>query len=235
MRARQTLLTNRVRRAMEREATMYFAHVLKQDRSLLEFIDSNYTFLNETLAEYYDIPDVTGEEMRLVELPEGHPRGGVITAGSTLLVTSTSNRTSPVKRGVFVLDNFLGIKPHDPPPDVPSVEEASAGITDHEPTFREMLELHRKDPLCASCHSLMDPIGLALDSFNAMGKYRESEFDQPIDTSGRLISGEEFDGAGELKAILRRERRDRLLPVYDGEINDLCTGPRARLLRYRVD
>ena len=206
--SRTPLLTNSVRSAMEQEATRYFAHVLKADTSVLDFVDSDYTFLNAELAEYYGIPGVTGTEMRRVQLPQDSSRGGVITAGSTLLVTSTTNRTSPVKRGVFVMDNFLGIKPHDPPPNIPSVEAASAGITDHEPTFREMLELHRKDALCASCHNLMDPIGLALDRFNAMGKYREREFGQPLDTSGQLASGEEFHGAGDLKAILRNNRSE---------------------------
>ena len=206
-RSRTQLLTNAIRRAMVQEVTMYFAHVLKEDRSVLDFIDGDYTFLNSELAEYYDIPGVTGSEMRLVHLPKDSPRGGVITAGSTLLVTSGTNRTSPVKRGVFVLDNFLALRPNDPPADVPSVEAAGAGIADREPSFREMLELHRKDALCASCHNLMDPIGLALDNFNALGKYREKEFDQAIDTSGKLASGEEFSGIDELKSILRNQRR----------------------------
>ncbi|MBC7819970.1 MAG: DUF1592 domain-containing protein [Planctomycetaceae bacterium] len=207
IRSRTPVLTNGVRRAMQQEATMYFADVFKKNKSLLDFIDSDYTFLNAELAEYYGIPGVVGTEMSLVALPEGSPRGGVITAGSTLLVTSTTNRTSPVKRGVFVLDNFLGMRPHDPPPNVPSVEASGSEITDHEPTFREMLELHRQDPACASCHALMDPIGLALDGFNALGKYRESEFNQPIDASGQLASGEEFNGVDDLKAILRGPRR----------------------------
>jgi hypothetical protein len=106
-----------------------------------------------------------------------------------------------------VLDNFLALRPNDPPADVPSVEAAAAGIVGREPSFREMLELHRKDTLCASCHNLMDPIGLALDNFNALGKYREKEFDQAIDTSGKLASGEEFSGIEDLKSILRNQRR----------------------------
>ena len=201
------LLTESIRGAMQREVQLYFSYVLKADRSVLDFIDSDYTFLNKELAEYYGINGVEHSEFRRVELPDNHVRGGVITAGSTLLVTSTSNRTSPVKRGVFVLDNFLGLRPHDPPPDIPSLDASAKDITGHEPTFREMLELHRKDKLCASCHNLMDPIGLGLDSFNAMGQFRESEFGQAIDTSGRLASGEDFKGSNELKHILKSDRR----------------------------
>jgi hypothetical protein len=192
---------------MRDEATMYFARILKEDRSVLEFIDSDYTYLNEDLAGYYGIPGVTGAELRLVKLPEGNPRGGVLTHGSTLLVTSAANRTSAVKRGVFVLDAFLGLRPHDPPPDIPGIEQASAKITDHEATFREALELHRQDPLCASCHKLMDPIGFGLDNFNALGMYREQEYGQKIDASGKLASGEKFNGIGELKQILKTNRR----------------------------
>ena len=203
----QPRLTPAIREAMYQEVTRYFEYVLKHDRSVLEFIDSDYTFLNRSLAKYYQIDGVEHEDLRLVKLPEGNPRGGVLTAGSTLLITSTSNRTSPVKRGVFVLDNFLGLRPHDPPPDIPSVDAASAGITDHDPTFREMLELHRKDTLCASCHNLMDPIGLGLNGFNAMGMFREKEFGQPIDAKGRLVSGEEFADAKQLKKLLRDQRK----------------------------
>ena len=207
IRSRSTKLTDSVRQAMVQEVKMYFEYVLKENRSVLEFIDSDYTFLNAELARYYEIQDIQQPEMKHVKLPAGHLRGGLITAGSTLLVTSTTNRTSPVKRGVFVLDNFLGMRPHDPPPDIPSVDAASAGITDHKPSFREMLELHRKDSLCASCHNLMDPIGLGLDQFNAMGMYREKEYGEPIDTSGKLASGEAFADIKELKGLLLGKRR----------------------------
>ncbi len=201
------LLTDAIRRAMKDETTMYFARIVKEDRSILEIIDSDYTYLNEGLAGYYGIPDVTGPEMQLVSLPKDSPRGGVMAQGGILLVTSGANRTSAVKRGVFVLDNLLGLRPHDPPPDLPTLEEAADKIKDHEPTFRESLELHRKDALCASCHKLMDPIGFGLDNFNAMGLYREQEYGQPIDASGILASGEKFNGVRELKAILKTTRR----------------------------
>ena len=205
--AGKPLLTDGIRRSMKDETTLFFGRIVKEDRSILDVIDSDYTYLNEGLAGYYGIPDVTGAEMQLVTLPKDSPRGGVMTQGSMLLVTSGANRTSAVKRGVFVLDNILGLRPHDPPPDVPGIEQASGKIKDHEPTFRESLELHRKDPLCASCHNLMDPIGFGLDNFNAMGLYRETEYGQPIDATGKLASGEEFKGARELKQILKTNHR----------------------------
>jgi hypothetical protein len=205
----QTMLTDDIRQAMKDETTMYFAHIVKEDRSILDILDSDYTYLNEGLARYYGITnaDIKGPEMRLAQLPPGSPRGGVLTQGSMLLVTSGANRTSAVKRGVFVLDNILGMRPHDPPPDVPGIEQASNKIKDHEPTFRESLELHRNNPVCASCHKLMDPIGFGLDNFNAMGLYRDTEYGQPIDASGTLASGEEFKGAEALKQILKTNHR----------------------------
>jgi hypothetical protein len=112
-----------------------------------------------------------------------------------------------VKRGVFVLDKFLGLRPHDPPPNLPGLEDAGKLIKDHDPTLREMLELHRADALCASCHKLMDPIGLAMENFNALGLYRDKEFNQPIDASGTLITGEEFKGIDELKQVLLTSHR----------------------------
>ena len=163
--------------------------------------------MNEDLAKYYKINGVTGPEMRLVQLTKDNHRGGVLTQGSMLLVTSNANRTSAVKRGVFVLDKFLGLRPHDPPPNLPGLEDAGKLIKDHDPTLREMLELHRADALCASCHKLMDPIGLAMENFNALGLYRDKEFNQPIDASGTLITGEEFKGIDELKQVLLTSHR----------------------------
>ena len=122
--AGKPMLTDDIRQAMKDETTMYFARIVKEDRSLLEIITSEYTYLNEGLADYYGVPDVKGKEMQLVTLPKDSPRGGVMTQGSVLLVTSGANRTSAVKRGVFVLDNILGLRPHDPPPDVPGIERS---------------------------------------------------------------------------------------------------------------
>ena len=199
----------RLRRLMKQETESYFAHVVRQDRSLLELIGSDYTFANETLAKHYGIPGVTGNEVRKVTLPPGSPRGGLLTQAGLLMVTSNPSRTSPVKRGAFLLENFLGSPTPPPPPAIPSFEEARKGIKDKKPTTREVMALHRADALCASCHSRMDPLGLALENFNALGMWRDAEGDQPIDASGTLLSGQPFKDIRDLKAILKGDlRRD---------------------------
>src|SRR6185503_5020022 len=194
-----------LRRAMRQETEMYFGHIVREDRSVLELLDSDYTFLNERLAKHYGIPDVKGNEMRRVTLPEDSPRGGLLTHGSMLVVTSNPTRTSPVKRGLFILDNILGAPTAPPPADVPLLEEAEKQFKDREPTLREVLDLHRSKPLCSSCHSRMDPLGLALENFNALGMWREKERGQPIDAAGQLITGESFNNIRELKRILKSE------------------------------
>lgn len=195
-------LTGDLRYAMRMETERTFGYVLHHDRSVLELIDSDYTFLNERLAGFYGIPDVHGDQMRLVQLPAGCPRGGVLTEGTVLAATSNPTRTSPVKRGLFILDNILGIPPPPPPANVPPLEKAAAGIHGHDPSLREALAAHRRDPLCSSCHSRLDPPGLALENFNAMGEWRDQELGQPIDASGKLITGETFTNASDLKRIL---------------------------------
>jgi hypothetical protein len=196
-----------LRVAMRRETEMLFDHVLRDDRSLLDLIDCDYTFLNERLAQHYGISGVTGREMRLVKLAEDSPRGGVLTNGSVLAVTSNPTRTSPVKRGLFVLDNIIGLPPPPPPASIPDLEDSEKAFKDHEPTLREVLEVHRRDTLCSSCHSRMDPLGLALENFNALGMWREKERGQPIEPSGTLITGEEFKNIRELKQIIRDNHR----------------------------
>jgi mono/diheme cytochrome c family protein len=196
-----------LRKAMREETEMTFAHVVRENRSLLELLESDYTFLNEKLGKHYGITNIAGAEMRLVHLPKGSPRGGVLTHGSVLVVTSNPTRTSPVKRGLFVLDNILGVPPPPPPPDIPALEEAEKGIKDREPTLRETLEIHRNKPLCSSCHSRMDPLGLALENFNAMGMWREQERKQTLDVAGKLITGETFKDIRDLKHILATKRR----------------------------
>jgi hypothetical protein len=196
-----------LRRAMRQETELFFESIVREDRSVLDLIDSDYTFLNEKLAKHYGISGVEGREMRRVALPAGDPRGGILTQGTVLVVTSNPTRTSPVKRGLFILENVLGTPPPPPPADVPELEAAEKEFPDREPSLRELMEAHRANALCRSCHSRMDPLGLALENFNALGLYREAERGQPIDTSGRLISGEKFDGARDLKRLLRNERR----------------------------
>jgi hypothetical protein len=191
-----------LRRDMRRETEMLFEHVMRQDRSVLELLDSNYTFLNERLAKHYGIDGIKGEEMRRVDLPPDSPRGGILTQGTVLVTTSNPDRTSPVKRGLFILDNVLGIPPAPPPPDIPALEEAVAGLKGKQPTLRETLKLHRSQPLCHSCHNRMDPLGLALENFNALGRWRDKERQDPIDASGQLITGESFNNVRELKRVL---------------------------------
>ena len=197
-------LTEPLRKAMRLEPEMVFAGIVHEDRSLSELLDCDYTYLNDKLAKHYGIPGVTGPEMRRVTLPADSPRGGLLTMGSILVVTSNPTRTSPVKRGQFVLDNILGMPTPPPPADVPALEESEKGFKDHEPTARESLALHRDAAVCRSCHARMDPLGLSLESFNAMGMWRESERGQKIDAAGQLLTGESFQNIRELKRILKQ-------------------------------
>jgi hypothetical protein len=201
-RALRPSLTTELRNAMRQETEDVFGYVLHEDRSLLELIDSDYTFLNERLAHQYGITNVTGDEMRRVILPPDSPRGGVLTEGTVLVVTSNPTRTSPVKRGLFILENILGTPPAPPPANIPPLEAAAKGLAAHDPTLRETLAAHRASPLCASCHNRMDPLGLAMENFNALGLWRTNEFKQSIDAAGALLSGESFTNFTELKRIL---------------------------------
>ncbi len=202
-----TELTLDIRAAMKQEAEAYFDHVVRADRSVREFIQSDYTFVNEALAAVYGLPDIKGPQMRRVELPADSVRGGVLTMGSVLTVTSNPTRTSPVKRGKWILENILGAPPAPPPPDVPALEDAKKEGALKVPTQRDLLALHRADPKCASCHARMDPPGLALESFNAFGRLRTHESGASIDPAGELATGEKFSGVRDLKqALVERHR-----------------------------
>jgi hypothetical protein len=194
-------------------------------------IDSDYTFLNDKLAKYYGLTNlnVSGSEIRRVSLPAGCPRGGVLTDGSVLIVTSNPDRTSPVKRGLFVLDSILGTPAPPPPANVPALEVSEKDFKDHEPTLRESLAVHREKPMCASCHSRMDPIGLAFENFNALGMWREQERKQKIDAAGKLITGESFDSVSELKHILVTNHR---LDFYRCLTDKLLTYATGRGMEY---
>jgi hypothetical protein len=201
-------LSGETRYAMRRETEMYFGYVIHEDRSILELLDSNYTFLNERLARHYGLTnlDLSGSDMHRVTLPADCPRGGILTMGTVLVVTSNPTRTSPVKRGLFILDNVLGNPAPPPPPNLPTLEDSEKEFKDHDPTLRELLATHRSKPLCASCHSRLDPPGLAFENFNAMGMWREKERGQPVDSAGQLITGESFSNIRELKHILATDR-----------------------------
>lgn len=206
-RQRRVRFTNALRQSMQQETEMHFAHILREDRSVLELLDSDYAFLDERLATHYGIPGVVGNEMRKVMLPADSPRGGILTQGTILATTSNPTRTSPVKRGVFILDNILGTPPAPPPPDITSLEDVANAGDISRMTLRETLALHRAEPLCSSCHDSMDPLGLALENFNAMGQWRDQEQSVPIDASGQLITGETFQTISELKQILVNHHR----------------------------
>jgi hypothetical protein len=195
-------VSDALRIASKQEAEKYFEYVLREDRSVDEFLASDYTFLNETLASAYKISDVKGPELRKVTLPPGDPRGGILTMGSVLMVTSNPTRTSPVKRGKWILENILAAPTPPPPPDIPVLEETKSKDADRVPTLRESMAVHREDAMCASCHNRMDPLGLALENFNALGQWRVEEYQQKIDPSGQLATGETFSDIAELKRIL---------------------------------
>jgi hypothetical protein len=180
-----------VRTAMQQEPEACFNYIMREDRSVNEFIDADYVFVNQPLADFYKLPPVTGNDMRKVMLPPGDLRGGALTMGATLMVTSNPTRTSPVKRGKWVLENILGAPTPPPPPDIPPLEATNIA-NNKKPTLRQILAQHRASPVCASCHDRMDPLGLSMENFNAEGLYRKQELDQPIDASGQLETGEKF-------------------------------------------
>jgi mono/diheme cytochrome c family protein len=193
-----------LRRDMARETTLFAEHILREDRSVLEFIDSDYTFLNERLARVYGIEGVTGAEFRRVALQD-HRRGGVLTQGSILTITSNPTRTSPVKRGKWVMETLLGTPPPPPPPNAPPLQ-----IDPEHPlkgTLRQRMEQHRANPACASCHEGMDAIGFGLENYDAVGGWRTSETGVTIDPSGKLSTGDAFQGPVDLKQILTSQRR----------------------------
>lgn len=195
--------TGELRDAMITEATMFFGDVVRHDRSVMTLIDSDYTFVNGPLAALYGFAELATQDkaFRRVRLPEGSPRGGVLTMGAVLTVTSNPSRTSPVKRGLYVLEQILGTPPPPPPPEIPPLEQAVVPDLD-QATLRERLKAHLTDPGCASCHNRMDPLGLALENFDAIGAWRDSDEYGPIDASGTLPGGVRFTGPAELKEIL---------------------------------
>jgi hypothetical protein len=197
-----------LREAMRTETEMFFASILRDERSVLDLIDADYSFLNEPLARHYGISGVEGPEFRRVSLA-GTPRGGVVTQASVLTVTSNPTRTSPVKRGKWILDNILGEPPPDPPPNVPQLAEDDEAVLSG--SLRERLEQHRAKESCAVCHRKMDALGFAMENFDAIGAWRTRDGEFDIDPSGVLPDGQEFRGPSELKGILRNSGRASFL------------------------
>jgi hypothetical protein len=191
-----------LRFSMRRETEAFFEHIVRGDRSIQDFINGKYSFLNERLARHYGIPNVTGPEFRRVDLT-GSPRAGVLTQASVLTVSSYATRTSPVLRGKWILDNLLDAPPPEPPADVPNLDETTIGTS---ASMRAQLELHRTNPTCASCHRRMDPLGFGLENFDAVGAWRTMDGKFSIDASGELPDGRKFTGPVELSAILSADR-----------------------------
>jgi hypothetical protein len=194
--------TDYTRMSMKQETELFFEHILRKDRPVLDFLDANYTFLNQRLAEFYGITNVKGHEFRKVDL-KGSGRGGVWRQASVLTVSSYADRTSPVLRGKWILENLLNTPQLPPPPDVPILDEKEVGKS---VSLREQLEKHRNNATCASCHARMDPLGLALENFDAIGRRREKDGKLPIDASAMLADGRTVNGPDGLAAIFKADR-----------------------------
>ena len=193
-----------LRQAFLTETTLFVSSIFREDRSLLDLLDGDYTFLNQRLAEHYGIPRVYGSQFRRVTLTDPNRRG-LLGQGSVLTVTSYPNRTSVVQRGKWILENLLGTPPPPPPPDVPELKAAPHG----KPlSLREQMQEHRSNPTCAACHARMDPIGFALENYDAVGQWRTKDAGAPIDASGRLPDGTEFTGPDGLRQLLMTKYRD---------------------------
>lgn len=193
---------------MRQETERFFDYVLRENRSVLELLDADYTFVTPRLARHYGLPAISGEGFQKVSLA-GTARGGLLTQGSILTITSNPTRTSPVKRGKWILENILGTPPPPAPPNVPELSEAKEKVLSG--TLRQRMEQHREDPNCAACHARMDPIGFGFENFDAIGAYRRRDGTFAIEPGGKLVSGESFQGPAELKKILLTARREDII------------------------
>ncbi len=196
-----------LRRAFQRETELFFGSIVHEDRSILDLLTADYTFVNERLAKHYGIPNLYGPQFRRVTLgPELEMRRGLLGKGALLTVTSQAARTSPVTRGKWFLQTFLGVSPPDPPPNVPAIKskaEDAAGNA-KAPTMRQTMEAHHTNPACATCHRIFEPIGLALENFDAVGAWRTQDEGSPIDATGVLVDGTKVDGVASLRDVLVR-------------------------------
>ena len=195
-----------LRAALVSETELFLDYQIRADRPVAELLTADYSFLNERLAKHYAVPDVYGSHFRRVEFPDETRRGGLLGHGSILLVTSFANRTSPVLRGKWLLENFLNYSPPPPPPDVPDLPPATKGAQAR--TVRERVEQHRSNPVCAACHNVMDPLGFALEHYDAIGRYRASDDGRPIDASGVTPDGVKFEGLAGLRDLMDDRRED---------------------------
>ena len=201
----------KLREAMGEETEQYFAFILRNNRSVLELLDSDYTFVNGTMARHYELEGVTGDAFRRVTLPDRR-RGGVLTQASVLTLTSNPNRTSPVKRGQWILQQLLGTPPPPPPPEVAKLDESQQAAD--AASLRERMEIHRAKPECASCHAQMDPLGFALENYDAVGRWRSKDGGFRIDPSGELMGGRKFADVTELKRLLESTDRKKFARCF---------------------
>ena len=201
-----------LRKAFQKETELLFESMLREDRSVVELLNADYTFLNERLARHYGIPNIYGSRFRRVKLTN-EDRRGLLGHGGVLMVTSYATRTSPVLRGKWLLENILGTPPPPPPPNVPSLQEE--GKDGKPASMRERLAQHRSNPVCSSCHSQMDPLGFALENFDAIGKWRTTDAGTPIDASGQLSDGSEFEGPAGLRNVLLSKREQFVMTVTE--------------------
>ena len=208
-----------LRNAFERESELFFSNIIHEDRSVLEFIDADYTFLNERLARHYGVSGVKGSYFRRVEL-KGPQRGGVLSQGSVLLVTSYPTRTSPVLRGKWVLENILGAPAPPPPPNVPPLDDSASNSAK---TLREQLEKHRANRACASCHARLDPLGFSLEQYDAIGGFRDKQDGAEIEASGALPDGTAVNGLAGLKKVVL-DRRDEFVECLAGKMLTYALG-----------
>jgi mono/diheme cytochrome c family protein len=211
-----------LRIAFKREMEMFFESILREDRSVIDLLDADYTFVDDRLARHYGIPNVKGSLFRKVTLAKDDPRRGILGKGSILLVTSASNRTSPVQRGAWVLENLLGMRPPSPPP---GVETNLDGKTDasRATTIRERMELHRSNPVCASCHTIMDPVGFSLENFDLVGKWRDLDGKTRIDPTAEMVDGTKLDGPASLRRALLA-RSNMFVSVATEKLMTYATG-----------
>ena len=197
-----------LRAAFREETELFVASIFREDRGIFDLLSADYTFLNQRLAEHYKIPNVYGSHFRRVTLPPDSERGGLLGQGSILTVTSYPNRTSVVQRGKWILENLLSTPPPPPPAGVPELKQQAKAQDGRALTLREALEVHRDNPSCSGCHSRMDPIGFALENYDAVGAWRTQDAGSPIDSRGKLAGSPEFEGPAGLKKLLLASRRD---------------------------
>ncbi|MEP7118445.1 MAG: DUF1592 domain-containing protein [Acidobacteriota bacterium] len=190
--------------AMRKETELFFGSLVREDRSVLDLLNADYTFVNERLARHYGLPNVTGSSFRRVSLPPA--RRGVLTQGSILMMTSVADRTSPVQRGKWIMQVMLGSPPPPPPPNVPALEETAAAQGGKTLSVRERMEQHRSNPACMSCHRVIDPLGLALENFDVTGQYRIKDNGVPVDSTGTLYDGTQMQGAEGLRDALLKHK-----------------------------